>query len=307
MIGGNPTLEAALAYAASGWPVFPCKPWPSKAPLTAHGYRDATTDPAKIREWWRRWPGAIIGTPTGSRFVVLDVDPRHRGIETLAGFGFSEAIEAPTVETPGGGWHFYLAPPDPPIRGTVGATGRRGIGAGLDWRARGNYVILPSPGSGYSWVADTRELSFAPVPAALMPREPEFADAVGEAREASVLDPYGAAALASAIENIRDAPEGAQRSTLNGECFSIGRLAGAGGVPAALALLALTEAARELKNYDQSRPWRPGQAEEMARTAFREGRARPRLSLEEKQRALDEAVDEMVRTGVDIDWDPGDG
>jgi len=42
-------LEAALGYARRGWPVFPCKP--DKAPYTPHGFKDATTDPAAIRQW----------------------------------------------------------------------------------------------------------------------------------------------------------------------------------------------------------------------------------------------------------------
>ena len=39
------TLRQALAYAARGWPVFPCHAG-QKTPATAHGYRDATTDRA---------------------------------------------------------------------------------------------------------------------------------------------------------------------------------------------------------------------------------------------------------------------
>ena len=42
------TLRQALAYARHGWPVFPCLPG-RKAPLTRHGFRDATTDQRRTR------------------------------------------------------------------------------------------------------------------------------------------------------------------------------------------------------------------------------------------------------------------
>jgi hypothetical protein len=298
----NATLDAALGYAAEDWPIFPCRPWPSKAPLVGGGFHAATTDPVIIERWWRRWPNAIIGSPTGIRSVALDVDPRHGGIETLAALGFAALPETLTAKTAGGGFHLHFAPPDPPIRNTTGADGRRGVGAGLDWRGLGGYVILPSPGSGYSWVAETRGLPPAPVPAALMPRPSHLADGVGEPAETDELTPYGEAALRSACDNILDAPDGRQQATINAESYAIGRPAGCGDVPRRLALDVLVRAARGIPTYDRRRPWRPGQAEAMVRRAFREGLAKPRLSLEEKRRDLDEAIEEMVRTGVEVDW-----
>ncbi len=64
-------LQDALQYAAKGWRVLPlhgvtasrtCTCGKSdcssvgKHPRTAHGVKDATTDEAVIRSWWRRWP-----------------------------------------------------------------------------------------------------------------------------------------------------------------------------------------------------------------------------------------------------------
>ena len=75
--------HAALAYAARGWPVFPCR---GKTPRTPHGFQDATIDGAQIRQWWAQWLDATISVPTGvaSGLVVQDIDPRHRGEDSLA-------------------------------------------------------------------------------------------------------------------------------------------------------------------------------------------------------------------------------
>src|SRR5690349_17712054 len=67
-------LKAALEYAARGIPVFPCRR-ETKRPRTPHGFLDATTETAVIERWWRRWPDAMIGMPTGpaSGIAVLDL------------------------------------------------------------------------------------------------------------------------------------------------------------------------------------------------------------------------------------------
>jgi len=99
-IRGNALLDAALEYAARGWHVFPCHTptsddcscgrdcgWIGKHPQTINGLKDATTDEATIRRWWKRWPQANIGLATGavSGLVVLDEDSYKGGDTTKSG------------------------------------------------------------------------------------------------------------------------------------------------------------------------------------------------------------------------------
>src|SRR5829696_4587689 len=85
-------LDAALAYARRGWPVFPLHTSrgagcscgnPSCTDIGKHprikGWQDAaTTHEAQVRDWWeRRWPEANVGIPTGPRSGVLVVDHDH--------------------------------------------------------------------------------------------------------------------------------------------------------------------------------------------------------------------------------------
>jgi hypothetical protein len=139
-------LESALAYASTGRRVFPARD--KNTPLV-RWRESATTDQPAIANWWLRWPHALIGTPCGKVDVVLDVDP-PAGIDTLEEKGWPLWFITPTVMTPRGGLHAHFQVPSPNIRNTAGKRGR-GVGVNLDCRGLGGYVVLPSPGSGYSW------------------------------------------------------------------------------------------------------------------------------------------------------------
>ncbi len=268
-----------------GWPRFPCNPEPGpahKRPLTEHGFHDASTDPAIIAAWQRRWPGALIGVPTGAAIgaVVLDIDvkrPEANGYDTLDDLGFAILPDTPMVHTASGGLHLYFRRPAAGLRNTGGARGR-GIGPGLDWRGDGGYVIVPSPGSGYSWDPhwnlDTVPLT--EVPAALLPREVEREAAAEPVKPETGLSRYAEAALDSACRKIITAPAGEQEATINGEAFAIGTLAGADAIPASFARRALEWAARQIPNHDPRRPWLGREIEAKVARAFAEGQRQPR-------------------------------
>lgn len=133
--------EAAATYAAAGIPVFPCVPG-QKRPLTAHGFQDATTDPAQVAAWWGMHPEANIGIPTGVTVEVLDVDVHATGTgypilrtlqqEGLIG-GWGQAVRSPS-----GGLHLYY----PADRNQARGSWSRGR-AHVDFRGTGGYIIAP--------------------------------------------------------------------------------------------------------------------------------------------------------------------
>jgi len=134
------TLRQALAYAARGWPVFPCQP-SKKIPATTHGYLDATIDPRQITAWFGRGPDYNLAIATGAPGPdVLDVDeygPAGNGfaaLERLYNAGMLDGAAA-YVRTPSGGLHAYFA----------GSDQRNGHLAGchLDFRSAGGYVLAP--------------------------------------------------------------------------------------------------------------------------------------------------------------------
>lgn len=158
-------VNIALQYAARGWAVFPILPGDKRPDgLLAHnGLNDATIDTDTIHAWWAHTPGNSIGIRTGttSGFWVLDID--EDADKGLSGGDSLHDLEAqhgdlpPTVEalTPRGGRHLLFTMPDG-IDVRNGQSGR--IGAGLDVRANGGYVVaVPSIGANgrqYSWLAD---------------------------------------------------------------------------------------------------------------------------------------------------------
>jgi len=106
-----------------------------KHPMTPKGFKDATIDEQQIRAWWSQYPEANIGMATGqvSGLIVLDIDPRHGGDESLK-YLISEHDPLPItykVKTGGGGEHYYFKRPD------KGLKCKNGMLPGVDIKADG--------------------------------------------------------------------------------------------------------------------------------------------------------------------------
>ena len=71
--------EWATHYAQAGLEVFPVNPRDKTPYVSQH---QATTDPDIIADWWDHWPTALIGHRISPRHVLLDIDPRHGGLDT---------------------------------------------------------------------------------------------------------------------------------------------------------------------------------------------------------------------------------
>jgi hypothetical protein len=155
--------DAAMVYAKDyGWPVFPLAPG-GKLPAIpkregGQGFKDATTDIDQITRWWKRWPRANVGLPTGHRFDVLDVDtpkgtPKPEALAKLTPDEAHAVLHGgwrsywtmqdndlipdvhAMVSTAGGGLHLYLEP--------SGEGNRGGMLPGVDYRGVGGYVVAP--------------------------------------------------------------------------------------------------------------------------------------------------------------------
>lgn len=204
-------LECALYYRTRGWKVLPlhtilggrctcgradCTS-PGKHPATISGVKDASNDEDVIGGWFGGGHSYNIGIASGKEtgLVVLDVDPRHGGHESLRNYRLPNTLE---VITGSGGRHYYFFYPEGAnIRNSAGK-----LGAGLDIRGDGGYVVAPPSvhacGSEYRWAIDPRAASLAECP--------EFILKIRNQNEKKMLNPPAADG-----ETI---PEGRRNATL---------------------------------------------------------------------------------------------
>jgi hypothetical protein len=146
-------LEAALAYAARGWYVLPCRVQ-QKARASGEIVKDvhlprdwrnvSTVDVVQLAQWFGpggEWSDGSVAIDTGrSRLVVVDLDCSggKNGFEAWAMLGGTAAEYV--VATPSGGAHlYYAADPERPVG--IDSAGK--LGVGIDVRGIGGLVIAP--------------------------------------------------------------------------------------------------------------------------------------------------------------------
>jgi hypothetical protein len=192
----NAATSAALAFARRGhavllltWPIrvngrFVCScrraadcPSPAKHPYgrsAPNGLLSASTDESTIRQWFVDEPQANLGVVTDG-LIVLDIDPRHDGDTSLAALQRDHDFPATwRVITGGGGEHVIFKCPEAVTVNSSNAQFNPLLGAGIDVRARGGYIVaVPSrhiSGGVYAWSVDHHpaDIKLAEAPAWLV-------------------------------------------------------------------------------------------------------------------------------------------
>lgn len=169
-------LAAALKYAGADYPVLlvwsvngkacacpkgaACKT-PGKHPIESTWQRRATTERSRVLAMFRKHPDAHVGIMPPAGHVIVDIDPRNGGKETISrllGKNF-EAV-TPTQISGGGGHHYVFK--GAPIRSP---------GPGVDVKNPGSGFVVAWPsghasGGEYKW---SRGLAPWEVSPALLP------------------------------------------------------------------------------------------------------------------------------------------
>ena len=146
--------RAALAYIAHGWSIVLVEPRGKRPLVRWEAFQRRPPSADEVRSWFAQRPDANVAVVTGavSGLVVLDVDPRHGGVASLAGWERQHGALPHTVEaqTGGGGRHLYFAHPGSELRNRVG------VAPGLDLRGDGGVVVAPPSlhptGGRYRWL-----------------------------------------------------------------------------------------------------------------------------------------------------------
>ena len=249
-IPSDSLADGALMYAKAGWPIFPCR---GKQPLTAHGLRDASSDPHEVARMWREHPTANVGWPVREGWIALDVDPRHDGDKSLREL---ERRHGPLpftlrAQTGSGGEHWvFRVPKGVELRQLANFAGKELPGLDTRLGGRGYLLVAPSvhpdTGKPYRWLATVEpveppawlvEMLRVPPAPPPVPYKPPTAS-----REMDKRRRYAQAVLEGCANDVRSSAKGGRNDTLNRAWWRVLKFRDALDIDNARA--ALTEAAQ---------------------------------------------------------------
>jgi hypothetical protein len=272
------SLTIALDLAATGLPVFPCggdkRPAIPK-PRGGNGFKDASTDPRRVREMWdiAGLSARLVGVPTGaaSGFDALDFDPRHGSGDWRAAH-IHRLLETRVHLTPSGGEHWLWRHVD----GVTNSASK--IAPGVDVRGDGGYVIMPpSPGyqiireadvSGWPWWLLRIILNAAEPPPRPAPS--------GYTAPPTVTDRRIEAFVRAALDAVAAARDGEKHYRLRNAALQLGGIAARADLDDATATTMLIVALPGARNWDAAR--------KTIAWGLAEGRKRP-ITLPDREHA----------------------
>jgi hypothetical protein len=162
------TEQAALEYLNRGWSVIPIREKAKRPAVPWKKYQGECVSERTLHDWFSRKPEYNVAIVTGalSGLVVLDIDPRHGGKDSLKNLESEHGMLPPTMEsiTGGGGRHVYFSHPGGDI------PNRANIEPGLDLRGDGGCIVAPPSvhpsGKPYRWKKGHApgEIDIAPLP-----------------------------------------------------------------------------------------------------------------------------------------------
>lgn len=215
-------LNLALSLAATGTPVFPCRP-ENKRPYTSNGFKAASVFPHVLSRWWSDWPDALVGMPTGERtgVWVLDMDAHKGATEADLPHNLPQTR---TVSTRSGGKHFYFK-----HVGLGCSPGR--LPAAWDVRGQGGYCLT----AGNPHYVLERDMPLAEAPEWLLAliRPLPYVARPSRPYAAGQHDHYVHAALRSELAALSAAAAGTRGWLLNKTAFTLGTFVGAGALDSA--------------------------------------------------------------------------
>lgn len=231
-------VDSAMDLANIGLSVFPLRARGKKPIVESWTKFQNERAPIDVLiKWWREFPDANIAVACGpvSGVLVLDVDG-DIGREALEALTAKHEPLPPTWRSlTGKGEHYWFRYP----KGRKIGNSAHKLGAGLDTRGQGGYVVAPGSvhenGNEYRWAVPPAGTEIAELPGWLLdivdpPRTTAPPARLVIDNAAAHTDAYLDKAINGELGALMRAAEGQRNDQLNRSAFSLGQLVGGGAL-----------------------------------------------------------------------------